>query len=158
MEQLYRWLLHLYPALFRIRFGSEMAEVFAAAQQEACRQGAWRHIRFLARVFVGVAQGARAEARLQERSRWLENMEMFANCRLVFNAFTVSFVAIVAVIALINTVFLRASGSHSLTPRTSISAVPLWMNMACGAATVGWSIGAALRRVGAQARCSHEAQ
>ena len=149
MERLYRWLLHLYPAQFRSRFGSEVAEVFTAAREEASRQGAWSHMKFLARELLGVIQGARAQVRLQDGSRWLESMEMFANCRFVFNAFMFSFVTIVAAIALFNTVALHASGSHYLAPHASVSAVPLWQNMVCGAGIVAWTIGAAVRRVGA---------
>ena len=58
MVKLYRALLRLYPWHYRDRFGEEMAEVFAAAAEQARSRGVGAYVGFCAREASGLAAGA----------------------------------------------------------------------------------------------------
>src|SRR4051812_32608532 len=58
MLRIYRCLLQLYPADYRVQFAEEMVAVFAALQQEVARQGIAARAIFCAREIKGLIIGA----------------------------------------------------------------------------------------------------
>ncbi len=64
MLSLYRCLLRLYPAAYRLEYGDEMADVFREVHTEMLSKEFMPRAAFLLREFTGLLQGA-----LQERSQ-----------------------------------------------------------------------------------------
>ena len=58
MRRLYRWLLWMYPAAFRVEFGTEMEGVFADARVAPEAAGRWPAVVFYGQEFLGLIGGA----------------------------------------------------------------------------------------------------
>ena len=76
MVRLYRWLLFLYPADYRIIFGAEMAEVFGEALDALSNRGVWPWVIFCLRELAGLLWGA-SSAHMRLHSRWLDRVKSF---------------------------------------------------------------------------------
>jgi len=136
MVRLYRWLLFLYPADYRIIFGAEMAEVFGEALDALRNRGVWPWVIFCLRELAGLLWGA-SSAHMRLHSGWLDRVKSFiiqgraAVPRLVF-----VFAAIVAVIEVLKSFLPHRHASQWILWNEFLLAILAGLTVAFGGAVV----------------------
>ena len=165
MLALYRRLLSLYPAAYRLEFGEEMTGVFREAQSALERQSLTTRGRFCLREFTGLLGGAlrehwQAVARLDQWEllplRRFPMRSQFRYPNVAIMLMTIIFLIVVALIE--KGLAISASLPHlnpalppiQPAPHTVTQTFALGFAIAWAAGVAGWALLVALRRSGAQ--------
>jgi len=165
MAALYRFLLYLYPPVYRREFGHEMMAVFAEAKAETWQRSLAARVMFCANEFSGALCGA-----LEEHMRAVTGpdfLPLFGSRRFLMRSefrFPKATVGLMTIIlAAVVWTIEKAKAISASVPNTSqpvgrispeqISIVPtllLVLVMACTAGALCWAVLYALRRSGMQ--------
>ena len=155
MRTLYRWLLYLYPSLYRREFRDEMVSVFRDAHAEASAGSVKGRISFRVREILGLLAGAlREHIRIITGNSQLISFRGF-DVRTEFRfprstvfLMSIIFGGVIVVMEKANTIMVKyAAGVGSIWP-----SLPWFLGFTllftCAAAIVGWGILFALGRTG----------
>ena len=154
MRTIYEWLLRLYPAAHRRRFGEEMAFVFEQAKAETARQGSITLASFYFREIAGVLGGA-----WQERMREFSERRSAMRTQFRFPKTTPILMTIIlagVVLAIRKGEAIQASlpdvnpaiGAIHPAQHGFLSDIGIWLLCFYAAGLIGWAILFALRRSG----------
>jgi hypothetical protein len=156
MLSFYRWLLYLYPSLYRHEYKDEMVSVFRDAQAEVSAGSFRERISFRVREALGLLAGAvREHIRIMNGSYQLISFRGF-NMRPEFRfprptvfLMSIIFAGVILAMEKANTIQVKyAAGSESIWPSLPWF-LGLMLLLTCAAAMVVWGILFALRRTGA---------
>lgn len=156
MLSLYRWLLYLYPSLYRREYQDEMISVFRDVHADASAGSVKNRISFRVREVFGLLAGAVREhicvvtGNSQMISlRGFDMRSEFRFPRSTVFLMSVIFGGVIVVMEKANTIMLKYAGAGSIWP-----SLPWFLGFTvlftCGAAVVGWGILFALGRTGIQ--------
>lgn len=156
MLSLYRWLLYLYPSLYRREYQDEMISVFRHVHADASSGSVKSRISFRVREIFGLLAGAVREhicvftGNSQMISlRGFDMRSEFRFPRSTVFLMSIIFGCVIVVMEKANTIMMKYAGVGSIWP-----SLPWFLGFTllftCGGAVVGWGILFALGRTGIQ--------
>ena len=138
MLRLYRLLLFLYPADYRVIFAEEMTKVFEDARDAAWNRGAWARVAFCLRELAGLVWAA-SYAHMRIHSGWVDRMKAFTRSRAAVPRLIFGFAAVVATIEILKSFVPPRHASQWVLWNEFLLAILAGLTLALGGA-VGWAI------------------
>jgi hypothetical protein len=165
METVYRALLHLYPRVFRSKYGEEMMSVLLEIEAEIRKSNPWRRLGSGVRELAGLLSGALEEHMRgitgSHEGKFLSTRRFRMQNEFRFPKATVGLMTII-LIAVVMVIEKAKAISVSVPPNsvqvgpiqpeqfTTVSTFLVVLASACLAASIGWAILFALKRTGSQ--------